>query len=330
MINNGWNRLEKISFAVFIVTLLVALFIFLLMEIINIRHADDVSTQPSKKGNYLAVNAPKQETSTSSNSGSFVLSSALLVAPEKAHVSNSLISMDASTNVAQTFPARHEDSISNNNLSHSINSPTNTVFDSSVQFALARESSNRENAMALEFSDETSLNDKSAQQSRLDSTQPFVSNVTVVATEDFADVPLLPAEIIINACWNTAVKPPSDDSVNVNFPGNNQLLAIPVWAATSIIVKGIEIIAWPIEKLREPKHARFDQEIFSNNYRNHKYKYPAKYLKLTKKITLSFLFLTANPKRAIRWSRVCPRRLTSLDLLSSLVYKWWFLEILLL
>ena len=57
------------------------------------------------------------------------------------------------------------------------------------------------------------------------------------------------------------------------YAAHSNLAAVPVAAATDVIVTGIKIIAWPFHLFSAKKDPRFDQGHFYNNYQNKIYRY---------------------------------------------------------
>ena len=89
--------------------------------------------------------------------------------------------------------------------------------------------------------------------------------------QEFAALPILNPEYIINSCWNTTAKPP-DGSVNLGDVARQKgvmaPISVPIWAVTDLIVKGIGAIPGP-----SPKLPRFDQIAFNTKFQNAAYKY---------------------------------------------------------
>ena len=96
------------------------------------------------------------------------------------------------------------------------------------------------------------------------------------AAAELEAISLLSPEGIIKDCWNTPGKPAPSDTVNLGEVAKQNPVALPVWAATDIIVEGIKVIAWPFQKLTAKKQPRFIDWEFRNNYQNHDYRYYGK------------------------------------------------------
>jgi hypothetical protein len=88
--------------------------------------------------------------------------------------------------------------------------------------------------------------------------------------EQLAAIPMLSPENIIKDCWYVPAK---DHSATYDAAHSNPA-AVPVAAATDVIVTGIKIIAWPFHKAE--KEPRFDQGRFDNNYQNKVFRYYGK------------------------------------------------------
>ena len=94
---------------------------------------------------------------------------------------------------------------------------------------------------------------------------------------EFAAIPTLNPENIISSCWNTPGKSEEYFSkLSTPEVAKQNPVAVPVWVATDVIVKGIEVIAWPFSKAKTPKQPRFNQAYFLNNYQNNAYRYYGK------------------------------------------------------
>jgi hypothetical protein len=89
-------------------------------------------------------------------------------------------------------------------------------------------------------------------------------------------ITLLSPEAIIKDCWNTPGKPSPSGTVNLGGVAKQNPAALPVWAATDIIVVGIKAIAWPFEKLKAKRQPRFIEGHFANNYQNRDFRYYGK------------------------------------------------------
>ena len=87
-------------------------------------------------------------------------------------------------------------------------------------------------------------------------------------------IPELNPEGIILSCWHTPDKSEESFSkLNAIDAAHSNPAAVPVAAATDVIVKGIEVIAWPFHKARAVKQPRFNEGYFANNYQNNVYRY---------------------------------------------------------
>ena len=89
--------------------------------------------------------------------------------------------------------------------------------------------------------------------------------------EKLAAVPKLNPENIIKDCWYV---PPKDNSHSATYDAaHSNPAAVPVAAATDVIVTGIKVIAWPFHLFSGKKDPRFDEGHFYNNYQNKVYRY---------------------------------------------------------
>jgi len=87
-------------------------------------------------------------------------------------------------------------------------------------------------------------------------------------------IPILNPDNIINNCWNTPDKSNKGFSkLSTIEAAQTNPAAVPVAAATDVIVKGIEIIAWPFQKLKTKEEPRFNQGSFASSYKNNVYRY---------------------------------------------------------
>jgi hypothetical protein len=95
-----------------------------------------------------------------------------------------------------------------------------------------------------------------------------------IAAEELHRIDLLNPEKLIEACIKVREKAkPHFSKLSSMEAAQANPLSVPAFAAADVVVKGIEVIAFPFRKFKEERPARFDQSIFVNNYQNRVYRF---------------------------------------------------------